>query len=219
MGVYSVIFSILIRQKVDGPYPIFLLAGILPWLFFTGSLTLTAPSIYGNRLLINKVYFPREILPLAIILSNLVNFILSLFVFMFFIIPFGIYPGVSFLVLPVIILCHVLFTVGCGLLLSTANVYFRDLDHIIDVVLQLWFFSVPVIYSLDFIRSMVGEGWMFVYHLNPMVFFISMYRSVLMYDLVPGLGSWLVICLWGLLVFYAGYRVFKRYEYDLIKEI
>jgi len=219
MGVYSIIFSILIRQVVNGPYPIFLLAGILPWLFFSSSLTLTAPSLLANRLLINKVYFPREVLPLAIIVSNLVNFILSLVVFMVFMLPFGIIPGVALLSLPLIILFHVMFTFGMSLLLAIANVYFRDLDHIIDIVLQLWFFSVPVIYSMDFLRNMVGQEWLVVYQLNPMVFFVTMYRDILMYGQFPSLVSWTVTGLWGILVFILGFWFFKKHEFDAVKEI
>lgn len=219
MGVYSIIFSILIRQVVEGPYPIFLLAGILPWLFFAGSLTLTAPSLLASSLLINKVYFPREVIPLSIVLANLVNFVLSIGVFLLFMLPFGIYPGKALLLLPLLVLCHLLFTSGLSLLISMGNVYFRDIAHIIDIVLQLWFFSVPIIYSVNFLTKVLDERLLALYYLNPMVLYISMYRDIMMYSHFPTFLSWFIAGLVGILVFCLGYRVFKRYEYDVVKEL
>lgn len=219
MSVYAIIFSILIRQVVDGPYPIFLLAGLLPWLFFSTSLTMTAPSLIINGSLINKVYFPRETLPLAIILSNLINFLLSLVVLFLFLIVFGIRPGLTLLLVPIVIFFHVLFIFGLSLFLSIANVYFRDITHVVEIVLQLWFFSVPVIYSIEFLEHALGSRWLMLYSLNPMVLIITMYRSLLMYSRVPSLTQWLVLATMSLVFFAVGYRFFKRREFAVIKEI
>ncbi|MFC1852366.1 ABC transporter permease [candidate division CSSED10-310 bacterium] len=219
MAVYALIFSILIRMKVEGPYAIFLLAGILPWLFFASSLTLTAPSLLSNSSLINKVFFPREILPLAIIFSNLVNFLLSIVVFLIFMLIFGLYPGATLIWLPGLIFLHLLFTIGLSLLIATANVFFRDVSHVIDIVLQLWFFSVPIIYTVDFLMDKIGWHWIMLYRLNPMVPFIEMYRSIMMYSRLPGLSSWLYVTLISVITFMIGYGVFKRLEFDMVKEI
>lgn len=219
MGVYAIIFTILIRQKVEGPYSLFLLAGILPWLFFAGSLSLTAPSLLSNSTLINKVFFPREILPLAIILSNLINFLLSLIVFFFFLIFTNLPMGMTLFSLPLLIFFHFLFTFGLTLFLAPANVYFRDIDHIIDIVLQLWFFSVPVIYSIQFLFRIAGKTWLYFYFLNPMVSFTVMYRDILMYSRMPSLSYWLFTAFLGIVSFLAGYSYFKRVEFDVVKEI
>lgn len=219
MSIYAIIFSILIRQKVDGPYPIFLLAGILPWLFFASSLTLTAPSLISGGALINKVFFPREILPLAIIGANLINFLLSLLVFFLFLLFFQISVGRAILLLPLLIFVHVLFSIGLALVLAACNVRYRDIGHAIDIVLQLWFFSVPVIYSVEFLGRMVGPQWLRFYYLNPMVYYIEMYRDILMYGRFPDFEGWLIVISLGIISFLSGYRFFKKREFELVKEI
>ena len=124
------------------------MCGFLPWTFFSSSVAGATGSIVGNANLIKKVYFPREILPLSDVLSNLVNFLVALIVLFAMLIVFQIGLTPAVLMLPLIILIQVVFVLGMAFFLSTANVFYRDTEHILGIVLQAWFFLTPIFYPI-----------------------------------------------------------------------
>jgi ABC-type polysaccharide/polyol phosphate export permease len=215
--VFTVLFTVMIHSDIEN-YPVFFMCGFLPWAFFSSSLTSSTASIVNNAGLIKKVYFPREILPLVEVLSNLVNFLLALLVLfgMLFVFRMPLQPAVA--LLPLIILTQVIFTVGMGLLLSTADVFYRDTQHILEVVLQAWFFLTPIFYSItslpesaDVLGVTVNVS-LWLRRLNPMASLVAAYQDVLYWGELTGTDFFLRTLLTCVVVLVVGYAVFCRYS-------
>ncbi|MCA9866233.1 MAG: ABC transporter permease [Anaerolineales bacterium] len=184
MVVFTIVFSVLAGNEIRD-YPIFVLTGLIPWNFFSGSLTSGTTAITSNSGLVKKVYFPRELLPAAAVLSNLVNFLFAFLVLIVFLYIFGIGLTVHALWVPLILLTQIIFTLGLGLLLGSLTVFYRDVLMILEVVMLAWFFLTPVFYSLEtFGQSSTILGFTFVpaqllRWINPMASIIDGYRTVL----------------------------------------
>jgi len=185
MLVYSFVFSIVLRGGVQ-EFAIFLICALLPFNFLQNSVNYGTGSIISNGNLVNKIYFPREILPLSIVLSNLVNFLLEL-VALFIVLAFMGYKFYMFLyILPVIIFIQFFLVVGVTLLVSALNVFFRDLQHLITIVMMVWFFGTPIIYPL----SMVPEKFQpIIKFVNPMTIYAAYYRNIFYYVKYPEGGG------------------------------
>ncbi|MCP4423680.1 MAG: ABC transporter permease [Chloroflexi bacterium] len=185
MLVFTMVFTVLGRGGGYRHYPVFVLVGIMPWNFFSSSLTRGSVSIISNSSLIKKVYFPRELLPTASLLSNLVNFSFTFLVLVIFIYAFGIGLTVHALWVPAILLAQLIFTLGITLLLSALAVFYRDILMILEVGVTAWFFLTPVFYPFEFFaRSSTFMGVTFspaqiMRWLNPMASIIDSYRTVL----------------------------------------
>lgn len=214
MLVYTFIFSFIVRIEVEN-YPVFLLCALLPWSFFSTSLTVASASIVDNFNLINKVYFPREIFPISVILSNLLHLIISMTILIVFLLFTQANLGFSILVLPLVVLAHVIFTIGLSLLLSCLTVFYRDIKHILEVVVMIWFYATPIIYPL----SMVPEQFQIFFDLNPMVWLISIYRSILFYGESPAFSVLFTTYLISFLMLFLGHYIFQKYDKQIPKAI
>lgn len=216
--VFTVVFTLMIPDNSQPNYPVFFMCGFLPWSFFTMSLTGATGSIVNNAHLINKVYFPREILPLSEVLSNLVNFLLALTVLFAMLLVFRIRLTAGVLILPLIILAQMMFTAGVALFLATANVFYRDTQHILEVVLQAWFFLTPIFYPIRVLpdsATVLGltiDVQLWVRRLNPMASLIASYRDVLYRGGSTGLDFFLRTFVTCLLVLIVGYLIFCRFS-------
>lgn len=169
MLIYFV-FIRLLRFSVDLP---FLITGVICWHFTNLCLNDSIGTVAGNTNLIKKVYFPRVILPVSMVLANAVNAILSFVVLFAFLLIFKIGFTANLLLLPAVFLVHLLFCLGCSLVLSALSVYFDDTKHILSAVLQAWFFLSPVIYP----STMVPDRFIPFFIANPMTGILSMYRQ------------------------------------------
>lgn len=184
MAVFTVLFTVLANNEIR-QYPIFVLVGLIPWNFFSGSLTSGTTSVTNNSSLIKKVYFPRELLPTSALLSNLVNFLFAFAVLIVFLFAFDIGLTIHALWVPLILLTQLIFTLGLCLLLGSLTVLYRDVLMILEVVLLAWFFLTPVFYSLEmFGESATLFGVTFnpaqlMRWINPMASIIDGYRTVL----------------------------------------
>jgi lipopolysaccharide transport system permease protein len=215
--VFTVVFTLLLRSNTPD-YPVFFMCGYLPWSFLSESVMNGTNSIVGNAHLIKKVYFPREVLPLADVLSGMVNFLLALVVLFGLILVFRVRLTGSVLILPIVIAAQVLFTLGLVLFLSTANVFYRDTRHIMQVVMQAWFFLTPIFYPITVIpetATILGISvnlQLWVRRLNPMASLVAAYRDILFRGAVPGLDFLLRTAVTCLVVFIIGYLIFCRYS-------
>jgi lipopolysaccharide transport system permease protein len=215
--VFTVVFTLMIPSDIEN-YPVFFMCGFLPWSFFSTSVTGATGSIVNNSPLIKKVYFPREILPLADVLSNLVNFLLALIVLFAMIFAFGMKLTPAVLMLPFIILAEVMFIGGMALILSTANVFFRDTQHIMEIVLLAWFFLTPIFYPITVlpnnaeILGFTVNIQLWARRLNPMASLIASYRDVLYRGQLTGLDFFLRTLVTCLAVLVVGYLVFCRFS-------
>lgn len=184
MVVFTVLFSVMANNQIRD-YPIFVLAGLIPWNFFSGSLTSGTTSIIGNSTLVKKVYFPRELLPASTLLSNLVNFAFAFLVLIVFLYIFGIGLTRHALWVIPILATQLIFTFGLTLLLGSLSVFYRDVLMILEVVILAWFFMTPVFYSLEMFGQAVTV-WGITFNpaqlmrwVNPMASIIDGYRTVL----------------------------------------
>ncbi len=184
MAVFTIVFTVMTPSNIE-KFPIFVLCGLLPWNFFSASVIGSIRSVVDNAPLIRKVYFPREVLPLSVVLSNLVNFLIALIVLFAFMLVFQMPVTPSVLLLPVVIIVQVIFTCGVALILATVNVFYRDTQVIMEVAMLAWFFLTPIFYPIDILPRSYHLGgltidvWRWMYILNPMASLIATYRVIL----------------------------------------
>jgi ABC-type polysaccharide/polyol phosphate export permease len=225
MIVFTIVFSVLMPNNQIDNYPIFLLCGLLPWNFFTATIMTGTNSIVANGNLVKKVFFPREVLPLATVLANLVNFLLALVVLFAVLLVFRMPWSPWLFLLPVVIMIQTAFSLGIVFLLSTMQVYYRDTLIVLDVVLLAWFFLTPVFYSTNILPATYTVAGIelpvsrLMYTLNPMASLINMYRDILYwgYRTDPDFFWRTSITAFGILAL--GYWVFTRHSGDFGEEI
>lgn len=216
MVVYTVVFNILAGRSNLRNYPVFILCALLPWSFFTNSIAQATSSIVDAAPLIKKVYFPREVLPISAVLSNMVHFLISLPVFFLLALILGnpVTPWV--LLFPVPLLLQVMFTLGVGFITATLNVFYRDTRLIMDVLLLAWFFLTPIFYPLTTVPerhilwgvSINVRAWLL--RLNPMASIITSYRDLLYWGTFTAWDFLLRTAVTSLVVLVGGYLFFLR---------
>jgi len=212
--VYSVVFSFVVRFEQEG-YAMFLFVGLLPWYYHSQSLTMATACMVQHANLIKKVYFPRSVLPLSVVLANLLNFIFGLAILIPALLISGVSPTSAWLAFPLVLAVHSLMVVGLALLFSVGNVYFRDLEHTLGVAVNMWFFVTPILYTLDIIPGHLRPYFM----LNPLTPIIEAYRSVVFYGRPPEweLLGWLTL---GFVMFLAVCLVvFVRVQRDVAEHL
>jgi ABC-type polysaccharide/polyol phosphate export permease len=225
MGVFTVVFTLMMPNNTIDKFPVFVLCALLPWNFFRDSVMTSTASIVNNSALIKKVYFPREILPLSVVLSNLVNLLLALVILFVMMAVFRVRLTVWALLLPVVILTQLLFVLGLGLMLATADVFYRDTAMIMDVVMLAWFFVTPIFWDISILPTQrMVLGWnlnvhRLTYILNPMASLISTYRVILYYGARPAPDFFLRTFVTSLVTLIIGYSVFMRHSHVFAEEV
>ena len=192
MLVYTAVFSHFMRFQVIGaPYPVYLLAGLLAWNFFGQAITFSAGSVLGNAAIVKKVAFPWVLLPMSAVLAAFVNYVISLALLVPLVIYFHVSLGAPLLITPLILLITLGFALGLALLVASANVFFRDVEYLINIALQVWFFMTPIIYQLDSVLNVPGSGSLLgrtlraALYLNPMTWVVSGFQDVIAFDRWP----------------------------------
>jgi lipopolysaccharide transport system permease protein len=160
----------------DIPYPVFTFTALLPWQLFSHALTDSGNSLIANQNLLTKVYFPRVIIPLAAVLSGLVDFAIAFCVLLLLMLFFGLLPTIAIVWIPLLILLAICTALAIGLWLSALNVQYRDVRYAIPFLAQIWFYASPIIYPVD----LLSKKWQILYALNPMVGVIEGFRWALL---------------------------------------
>lgn len=177
MVVFSIVFGRLAKIPSDGlPYPIFAYCGLLPWQLFSHALTESGNSLVGNQNLLTKVYFPRVVIPLAAILTGLVDFGVAFLVLLAMMAYYGIAPTVAVVFVPLFMLLALATALGVGVWLAALNVRYRDVRYTIPFLVQFWLFATPVAYP----ASLVPESWRALLGVNPMAGVIEGFRWALL---------------------------------------
>ena len=226
MAVFSIIFGELgFGPRNIAHYPVYFLAGILPWNMFSASVVGATASIIGSSYLIKKVYFPREVLPLSTILANMVNFLIALPVFFAVALVLNVRLTSWALLVPAVLLIQVTFSIGIGLLLATLNVYYRDTQIIMEVLMLAWFFLTPVIWDpkdLPATKVIFGIAWpveRMIYWLNPMASIIESYRRIMYWGQQPAMDFVVRSAVTSVIILVIGYAVFHRYSSFFAEEL
>lgn len=209
MVVFSLFFGKLGKMGSDGiPYPIFSFAALVPWTFFANGLNQASNSLVSSSSLIKKVYFPRLAVPIATVLSGVVDFALSFVVLLGMMLYYRIVPTISILWLPAFLLLTLIASLGVSLWLSALNVEFRDVRYVVPFIVQFWLFATPIAYS----SRLLAEPWRTLYGLNPMVGVVEGFRWALLgTNTRPG-PMIAVSSVVALLVLIGGAYYFRRME-------
>ncbi|MCB0164533.1 MAG: ABC transporter permease [Anaerolineae bacterium] len=184
MVVFSLFFGRLAQVPSDGiPYPIFSYTALVPWTFFANGLNQASNSLVNSANLVKKVYFPRLVVPLAAVISGVVDFVLAFVVLILMILFYGIVPTANIIWLPYFLLLALCTSLGVALWLSAMNVQFRDVRYTVPFVVQFWLFATPIAYP----SSLLSEPWRTLYAINPMVGVVEGFRWALLgTDTAPG---------------------------------
>lgn len=211
MVIFTIFFGRLARLSTDGsPPPVFYYSGLLLWIFFTGALSSTSSSLVGSAHLVTKVYFPRLALPISAMAARLVDFGVAFSVLAVLMLFYRTPITWQILLAPLTVAVAALLAFGLGLLFAAWNVRFRDIGHLLPLIIQIWMFASPIIYS----TSLVPEKWRSLFMLNPLVGIITNFRAALFglpFDW-PALGVSLLITL---LILVKAVQIFRRMEDSL----
>ena len=216
MFAFILVFDILLDVSTEY-FPIYLLSGLIPWIFFSNSVITSVESITNNADLLKRVYFPREILSITLALGNLINMLLSLIVIIPLILAYHIPITFKIFLVPIPIFFLFFFSLGVSFFFSCLNVFFRDISYIAPFIVRLWFFITPIFYVLE---GRVPPKYLDIYMCgNPLAVILSFFRASLMNHDIPAIrysGTCFAICI---SVFGLGYLFFKINEGRMIKRI
>lgn len=208
--ILSFVFSTILRIPApEGtPYPLFMFVGLLPWIFFSSALSSATDSVVNASSLVTKVYFPREILPTAAVLTKLVELGFGLMILSVLMLYYGRLPETTSLWMPLLFFIHLVFTLGLSYPLAALNLYFHDVRFLVGVALLLWFYLTPIIYPV----SLVPAKYEIIFDLNPNALFINAYRRVILYGESPGIEKVMLGLFIAIATFAVGYYLFKKME-------
>lgn len=186
--VYSTLFSLIIKMPVDN-YPIFLFCTLLSWNFFSSAVQSSSSIIVSSGNLIKKVYFPHEILPISVVSGGLINYLYGLIILIPALSVFGYYPNLNYLWLPIIIVIQFILTLALSFFVSAVTVYFRDLEHMLNIFLMALLYLTPVLYP----QSMIPDKYQWLFNWNPMAILVTSYRQVFYYNESPNMFQLMIL--------------------------
>lgn len=213
--VYAIVFPLILKNP-EPNYVIFLIVGIIPWNFFTTVLNQGTTTVVNNGNIIKKVYFPREILPISVVSSGLVNFFISCVIIVIFILLGGMNLSVYMLLLPFIALIQYMLSLGLTFILSAINVYIRDTEYIVNFIVMMLFYATPILYSSELFK---GSAFDWIMKINPMAHIINGYRDIFYYQVMPDLSILGIVFLVSFIIMIVGYKIFKKMERGFAEEL
>ncbi|CDM69536.1 ABC-2 type transporter [Clostridium bornimense] len=214
MMVYTFAFKVIFRNP-DPNYPIFILSGLLPWTTFQTAIMGGTQSIVNNAHLIKKVYFPREIIPLSIVLSSFVNYLITLIILFAGIFIAKIPIGIPIIAFPIVLFLFLIFTIGLTLILSSLNVIYRDVSHFVEVAFMAWMYLTPVIYQMELIPEKIRP----LMYLNPMTLVLNSIRACLYENRFPSAKVVLALAIIAMVFLWIGFKVFNKIQKRFAEEI
>ncbi len=212
--IYSVVFKFVFRNNIDH-YPIYLFIMLMPWNAFNSMIMNGSTCVSNNASIIKKVYFPREVLPLSVVISYTIQYCFSLIVTIIAILVSGVGLSFNALLLPLIMLVQVTFAFGIILMISAANVYVRDVQYMMNPIMMIWMYASPILYSI----SMVPEKFLSIYKLNPMVTILGGYKSILYDKTLPDFRALGIVFLVSLGLCVIGWLVFNKLQRRFAEEV
>lgn len=212
--VYAIVFQMILKNPQED-YAIFICCGLIPWTFFSSAITRSAFTMVENGNILKKVYFPREILPISIVTSEAVNFLISTIIIIAFVIFGGL--GISKYVVfyPLVLLAQYLLLIAISFIISSISVYIRDLQHLIGVALQLLFYATPIVYSADTIPS----EFQWVLNINPMTYIINAYRDIFYNQQMIELSPLIILIVASIILCVIGYLIFNKLQKGFAEQL
>jgi len=214
-AVFSVIFTRVAPLNVDMPYPLFAYCGLLAWNFSASAFRFSVVSLTSNANLVTKVYFPREIFPLSAVLVSLVDFAVGSTVLVALMVYYQVTPTTALLALPWVLLVHVMFTMSISLLLAMANLFYRDVKYLFELVLTIWMFVSAVLYPVSQVGGVLGR----VMAINPVTPILEGYRDVILRGQFPDPAAFAVTTVVSAIFLIVSWLVFHRAEYAFAENV
>ena len=212
--VYAIVFPFILRST-QPHYVTFVVIGVLPWTWFTNVISQGTNTIVVNGGIIKKVYFPREVLPISIVTSGLINFLISCIIIAIFLICSGIGFSFYILMLPLIVLIQYILMLGLIFITSAIDVYVRDAEYIIAFLVSMLFYATPILYSSDLFPAKFS--W--ILNLNPLTTIINSYRDIFYYQTMPNLKALGIVSLVSVLILIIGYKIFGKLKKGFAEEL
>lgn len=217
VAVYAIVFPYLMRGT-SPHYLVYLITGIIPWTYFITCVNQGMTTIRGNAGILKKVYFPREILPISVVLSGLINFLISCIIIVVFCFADGVGLSWHIVYLPLVALIQTILTLGLCFGLGAINVYIKDVEYIIQFVLNMLFYGTPIVYELALFSGssniLIG-----LINLNPLTQIIMSYRDIFLYHQAPNMFNLGLVAIASLVILIVGYLIFKKLEKGFAEEL
>ncbi|MDN4066511.1 ABC transporter permease [Paenibacillus vini] len=214
LSVYYLVFSSVMRIDIDY-YFLYMFIGLLPWTMFQSSILIGVNSIISNANLIKKIYFPREVIPLSVLFSGVINYFFGLVI----VIPFLFLLDLNILRIliwfPFVVITQSLFTLGLVFLLSSLNVLFRDVAHMISIFITAWFYFTPVVYP----KTMISPDLEYIFNLNPMKLYIDIYHDIFYYNSTPNVTIAISCVVVGVITLIIGWMTFNKLQIRFAEEV
>lgn len=214
LGVYSLVFQFIFRTDIEN-YPIYLFICLMPWNMFANTIYNGTMCISNNASILKKVYFPREVLPIAVVASNVIQYCYSFVIIFIALLISGVGASWYMLLLPIVILIQAMFSLGLIFMLGSFNVYIRDVQYIMNPVMMIWMYATPILYSI----TMIPQQYLNLYMLNPMANIMEAYQSILYYKEMPNLMNLGAIALVSFVIMIIGYNVFGKLQRRFAEEV
>ena len=212
--VYAIIFPLIMRSNIEY-YVVFMVCGLIPWNYFSTVINRASFTMIENGNILKKVYFPREILPLSVVTSETITFLISSIIIVCFVLGYGLGITINIVFYPILLFVQFVLLLGISLFVSSITVYFRDLQHFIGVLLQLFFYATPIVYSVE----SIPENFQWILKYNPMTYIIEGYRDIFYYQTMPEIGTLLIVLVIGILLCVTGYIVFNKLQKKFAEEL
>lgn len=213
--VYAIVFPFILKNT-EPHYVTYLVIGILPWNFFTTVINQGTTTVLVNGGILKKVYFPREILPISVNLSGIINFFISCLVMCLFLIFSGIGFSKFIIFFPLVVLVQFVLQQAIIFITSAINVYVRDLEYIINFIISMLFYATPILYSSDMFS---GSSLAWIIKINPVAIIINAYRDIFYYQTMPNISLLLLALVGSVILFYLGLIVFRKLEKGFAEEL
>ena len=214
-AVFSVIFTRVAPLEMDMPYPLFAYCGLLCWNFSASSFRFAVTSLTSNSSLVTKVYFPREIFPISAVAVSVIDFAVGSTVLIALMIYYRVMPTAALLALPWVLVTHLLFTLSVSLVLAMANLFYRDVKYLFELVLTIWMFMSAVLYPVSQVGGVAGKIMAF----NPMTPILEAYRDVLLRGRLPDPVPFLITTVGSALLLVIAWVIFHRAEYEFAENV
>ena len=214
LAVYATIFPLILKTTQEY-YVIFVCVGLIPWTFFTTAISQSAFTIVANGNIIKKVFFPREILPISVVTSATVNFLISSIIIVIFCLVFGLGITKYIIFYPVILIIQYILLLGISFILSAITVYVRDVEHFVQIILMVLFYATPIVYD----GSNIPEAFRFIIILNPMSHIITAYRDIFYSQKTPDIASLGIVLAISLVLCIGGYLIFNKLQKGFAEEL
>ena len=214
-ALFSVIFVRVAPIDTGVAYPVWVYCGLAVWNFFAAGVKFATNSLASNMNLVTKVYFPREILPVSAVFVSAVDFLVSTTVLAALMIWYGVKPGWPLLFVPFLLLIQIMFTAAVSLLLSMANVFYRDVKYLVEALMMVWMFATSVVYPVEQIGGRLGA----VMALNPMTSLVDAFRAVVLFNRPPSAAGLLYVTIVAVVSLAASWLIFHQAEFKFAESV